>query len=87
MPGAFGSLHEAMAARPGADPAPARESGASKLAFRADDVAAERARLVGSGVRMLEVRSFGAISLCDGLDPEGNVFQISSRPPFPRSDP
>jgi catechol 2,3-dioxygenase-like lactoylglutathione lyase family enzyme len=58
----------------------AREDAYVKLAFFADDVAAERARLVAAGVRMSDVKAFGAIRLCDGLDPEGNVFQVSSRP-------
>ena len=58
---------------------PRRADGHLKVAFYAADVAAERARLVAAGARMDEVKTFGAISLCDGLDPDGNVFQISSR--------
>src|SRR5262245_56238695 len=58
---------------------PRRVDGYLKVAFYAADVAAERARLVAAGARMDEVKTFGEINLCDGLDPDGNVFQISNR--------
>ena len=45
-----------------------------KVIFRVSDVAAERDRLVEQGVLMLPMRPWDA---CDGLDPEGNVFQIT----------
>jgi catechol 2,3-dioxygenase-like lactoylglutathione lyase family enzyme len=61
------------------DPPRAREDTAVKVAFHAPDVAAARERLAAAGVAMGEVRTFGAVSFCDGVDPEGNVFQISSR--------
>ena len=63
-----------------ADP-PARLDAYVKLAFHAHDVAAERARLLAAGVPMGDIVRFGTIELCDGRDPEGNVVQISSRPP------
>jgi catechol 2,3-dioxygenase-like lactoylglutathione lyase family enzyme len=50
-----------------------------KLCFHADDVEAARAALVARGVKMRDVVRFGDVALCDGLDPEGNVFQITSR--------
>ncbi len=53
---------------------------AHKIVFHADDVAAERAKLVSKGVSMGKVRLFGSIALCDGHDPEGHVFQLSNRP-------
>lgn len=56
-----------------------RADGYLKVAFYAGDVAAARARLVAAGARMDEVKTFGEISLCDGLDPDGSVFQISNR--------
>ena len=40
------------------------------------DVAAARARLIAHGAVMHEPRPWGA---CDGVDPEGNVFQITGR--------
>ena len=60
-------------------PPQARSDTPIKLTFHADDVDAARARLIAHGAQMLEVRRFGSLSLCDGLDPEGNVFQISNR--------
>lgn len=63
------------------DPPRTREESATKLLFRVTDVEAERARLVSHGVRMLELRAWGA---CDGVDPEGNVFQIARVPSSPR---
>jgi predicted enzyme related to lactoylglutathione lyase len=52
----------------------ARDLAVTKLVFAVDDVLAERERLVAAGVSMREPWSFGA---CDGVDPEGNVFQIA----------
>jgi predicted enzyme related to lactoylglutathione lyase len=54
--------------------------GPIKIVFYAADVAAERAALVARGAPMGEIVSFGSIDLCDGIDPDGNAFQISSRP-------
>jgi catechol 2,3-dioxygenase-like lactoylglutathione lyase family enzyme len=54
--------------------------GPVKIVFYAADVAAERAALVARGAPMGRVVSVGAIHLCDGVDPDGNAIQISSRP-------
>lgn len=62
------------------DPPVAREDTPIKLAFQVEDVALERERLIAGCARMGELKRFGAVALCDGVDPEGNVFQISSRP-------
>ena len=51
-----------------------------KLVFSSDDVVGTRSRLLDLGVEMSEVVTFGDIELCDGKDPDGNTFQISSRP-------
>ena len=56
-------------------PARVREQAPVKLSLAVADVAAERTRLVAAGVVMREVRSWG----CDGVDPEGNVFQLIAR--------
>ena len=61
------------------DPPRAREDCAVKLAFHVDDIDAARASLAGRGARMGETRRFGDVAICDGLDPEGNVFQITTR--------
>ena len=50
-----------------------------KIVFASADVPAEKARLESLGVKMCEVVTFGSIDLCDGTDPDGNHFQISSR--------
>jgi catechol 2,3-dioxygenase-like lactoylglutathione lyase family enzyme len=57
-----------------ADPPRPREDTPIKLVFLVGDVDAERSRLVAQGVTMFPTRPWGA---CDGIDPEGNVFQIA----------
>ena len=76
------ALHEAPPARPDAEPAPAREDTALKVSFLVGDVEAERARLLAAGVRMREPWAWAGLAACDGLDPEGNVFQLTSRAPL-----
>ncbi len=58
-----------------ASPPRPREETPIKLVFVVSDVPTERARLISLGVRMSDVRSWGG---CDGVDPEGNVFQIAN---------
>jgi len=59
-------------------PPRAREETPFKLVFEVDDVAAMRRRLGTRGGTMFEPRAAGGdpVGACDGLDPEGNVFQI-----------
>jgi Glyoxalase-like domain len=54
-------------------PPKARDRTPIKLVFEVADMARARAHLIAHGAVMFEPRSWGA---CDGLDPEGNVFQI-----------
>jgi predicted enzyme related to lactoylglutathione lyase len=54
-------------------PPRAREESPLKLLFEVDDIDAARRRLVQYGATMFEPRSTG---VCDGLDPEGNVFSL-----------
>ena len=52
----------------------------AKLVFAVDrDLAALRDELIGHGVEMREIKSFPPLTgrLCDGCDPEGNVFQLA----------
>lgn len=63
-----------------ADPPLAREGNPVKLAFRVDDVDKFREALNSRGARMRKIQKAGALRFCDGIDPEGNVFQISNRP-------
>ena len=58
------------------EPPQAREDSAIKLIFATDDVAAARAHLQAHGATMSAPRGDKS---CDGLDPEGNVFQIVRR--------
>ena len=53
--------------------------GWTKVVFGSDDVPAEKQRLEALGIKMSDVVSFGEIQMCDGRDPDGNCFQISSR--------
>jgi hypothetical protein len=61
------------------DPPRAREGTPIKLAFLCEDVEALRAELEARGARMGEVRSHPPRLSCDGVDPEGNVFQLANR--------
>ncbi|MCA8900661.1 MAG: VOC family protein [Hyphomonas sp.] len=51
-----------------------------KIVFHAKDVAAARAMLIRRGVKMGPVVSATSFDMCNGKDPDGNPFQISSRP-------
>jgi catechol 2,3-dioxygenase-like lactoylglutathione lyase family enzyme len=50
-----------------------------KLCFQVDDVDRERAALIARAVTMRAVHRFENIVFCDGIDPEGNIFQITTR--------
>jgi hypothetical protein len=51
-----------------------------KLGFWSADVAAAREALVARGARLGRVMSAGGLTRCEGKDPDGNPYQISSRP-------
>ncbi|HUS27258.1 MAG TPA: VOC family protein [Kofleriaceae bacterium] len=74
--GAVLAIHHTPAAGPGGAP---RIDTWTKLCFRVEDVAAERAQLVARGVTAREIHTFGSVSFCDFVDPEGNVFQLTTR--------
>jgi predicted enzyme related to lactoylglutathione lyase len=50
-----------------------------KIVFYAEDVAAERERLVARGAKFGKVRQGEQLRLCDGKDPDGNPIQLSNR--------
>ena len=52
---------------------------APKLVFYAADVAAVRATLTKRGAKMGRIVSATRHDMCDGKDPDGNAFQVSSR--------
>ena len=54
-------------------PPKARENTPIKLCFSTDDINRSRNHLISCGAHMLEANPWG----CDGIDPEGNVFQIN----------
>jgi len=56
-----------------AEPPLARTESAIKLIFETPDLNASRQHLIEHGATMFEPTTWGS---CDGLDPEGNVFQI-----------
>lgn len=64
-----------------ANPPDERSDTAIKFTFHVDDVDAARARLIQHGARMREPRRWSSGTaervFCDGIDPEGNVFQIA----------
>lgn len=50
-----------------------------KLVFGTNDVVGEKARLESLGIEMTEICKYEDIEFCDGDDPDGHRFQISSR--------
>jgi predicted enzyme related to lactoylglutathione lyase len=61
-----------------ASPPKVRETDPMKLIFAVDSVPAERSRLEAMGITMLQRPWQKPNEACDGVDPEGNVFQISA---------
>jgi catechol 2,3-dioxygenase-like lactoylglutathione lyase family enzyme len=51
-----------------------------KIVFYAKDVAAARAALIRRGAASIgKVKSGDKLDMCDGRDPDGNPFQLSTR--------
>ena len=57
----------------------AKKRGTPKLVFGAKNVEAVRRELVERGAKMGRISVSKGLRLCDGEDPEGNIFQISNR--------
>ena len=62
-----------------ATPPIAREATPIKVSFHSPAVRSAREVLESRGAMLGPVREFGTLHLCDGTDPEGNVFQLSNR--------
>ena len=62
------------------DPPIPREDIPMKVAFRVENIAEMRARIESHGVEMRKIQKGSNVCFCDGIDPEGNIFQISNRP-------
>jgi len=67
------ALHKA------AKPLKERGDASAKIVFGVHDVDSVKAVLEKRGAKMGKIHSFDGIKICDGKDPEGNQFQISSR--------
>lgn len=74
------AFHKARGTRGPVDSPTGGPMNPHKIVFHAEDVQATRAALIARGVAMGKVHQFGALTFCDGKDPEGHVFQISNRP-------
>ena len=61
------------------DPPEVRQGMPCKIVFEVENVEAMREILLADGVNVRTLEVSGAFSFCDGIDPEGNVFQISNR--------
>jgi catechol-2,3-dioxygenase len=55
-----------------------REDSFIKFCFHTDDIAATREALSALGARMRDCHQYQTVSFCDGVDPEGNIFQITT---------
>jgi catechol 2,3-dioxygenase-like lactoylglutathione lyase family enzyme len=60
--------------------APASGRRQPKIVFFAEDVTQVRAALMARGAKLGAVQDAGEFQFCDGKDPEGNPYSISSRP-------
>jgi len=60
-----------------ASPPQTRDRNPVKVIFAVEDVSSERSRLEAMGVTMLQRSWENPAESCDGVDPEGNVFQIT----------
>ncbi|HEY1813927.1 MAG TPA: VOC family protein [Kofleriaceae bacterium] len=74
--GAVLALHYTKAIGPPSGP---RTETAMKPCFHVDNVDAARAALVADGTHMRDIHRFEGIAFCDGIDPEGNIFQLTTR--------
>jgi catechol 2,3-dioxygenase-like lactoylglutathione lyase family enzyme len=74
--GAVLAIHHTKAVGPGGSP---RIDSCTKLCFHVADVAVERAQLVAQGVTARELHTYGSVTFCDFIDPEGNIFQLTTR--------
>ena len=77
--GAVLALHAIKPGPARPSPQPERVDSYVKLCFHVDDIDAARATLTSAGVRMRDIHRHGAAAFCDGIDPEGNIFQITTR--------
>lgn len=73
------ALHRVGPEYRAADPDPRESHSNAKVVLTVDrPMAGFRAELLAKGVRMGDIKSYPSVAglLCDGRDPEGNVFQL-----------
>ena len=75
---ALHALRRPDGASPPAGPRPPRADTPIKLCFHVEDLDHQHARLVAAGVVMREIHHYSDVAFCDGVDPEGNVFQLTT---------
>jgi len=51
----------------------------TKIVFVTSDVLATKNLIEEKGIKLGKINSINGINLCNGKDPEGNIFQISDR--------
>lgn len=73
------AIHATSAAGAPASPPVVREDSWVKPCFHVDDIDAARTALVARGVTVRDVHRFESVAFCDAIDPEGNVFQLTTR--------
>ncbi|MBD5655967.1 MAG: VOC family protein [Candidatus Eremiobacteraeota bacterium] len=74
------ALHRAGVGYRGSDSDSSSRNSNAKLVFVVhDEMVALRAKLIANGVAMREIKTYVGFTgpLCDGTDPEGNVFQLA----------
>jgi predicted enzyme related to lactoylglutathione lyase len=64
-------------AGPVADPPLKREDSYFKPTFVVDDLDVTLAKLAAHGIAMSSPQTYGPRTFSDGMDPEGNVFQVA----------
>ena len=81
------ALHRVGKAYRVADPASWQVDSNAKLVMTVDRPLAElRAELAEKGIKLGKIKSYPGLTglLCDGKDPEGNVFQLAEAAAAPR---
>lgn len=75
--GAVLALHATRAIGP--PTGAARTDSAWKICFHVSDIDAARDAVTAAGATMRDIKRFDGLAICDGIDPEGNVFQLTTR--------
>ena len=74
--GATLAIHASTAVGPPTGP---RRDTCVKLCFHVENIEEARAALEAASASPGDIHRFGGIAICDALDPEGNVIQVTTR--------